>query len=95
MSRETLFLCGVSLLAILTTASSYHWLETHERMDSRQALQYAQHHIEPLSQTGQPLELSEIRPPSGAQSEWRISYRQKQGKILTLSVQENGQTRLL
>lgn len=95
MSRETLFLCGISLLAIMTTASSYHWLETHERMNSRQALQHAQHHVERLNQTGQPLELSEIRPPSGNQSEWRISYRQKQGKKLTLSVQESGQTRLL
>jgi len=95
LNRESLLLVVFSLLAIATVGSSYQWMDTHHSLDSEQALEQAQHLADRLNDTGRPLQLTDISSPSRNRPEWRISYRQSHGKRLTISVQENGQARLI
>lgn len=95
MNRETFSLLAFSLLAMVAVNGSYHWMESHQTLDSKQALSQAQKAIRHSgSAHGERLRLAKVIPPAQPNAAWRFEYKRAQGNPLTVTVQENGHASL-
>jgi hypothetical protein len=96
MSRDTLYLLAFSLLAIAAMNGSYQWLDSHQTMDSRQALWQAQKMLSQLNPDHlKTLKLTTILPPQATHASWFFEYKNRDGKPVLIQVQENGQASVL
>jgi hypothetical protein len=96
MCRDTLSLLAFSLLAITAINGSYQWLDSHQTLDSRQALWQAQKIITQLNPVnGKKLKLTTITPPQTTHAPWCLEYKNRDGMSVLIQVQENGQASVL
>ncbi|WP_373531802.1 hypothetical protein [Vampirovibrio sp.] len=96
MNRDTLSLLAFSLLAMAAINGSYQWLDSHQTLNSQQALNQAEKMVSILQTThGQSLKLNAVIPPRTTNESWRFEYQNKNGKRVLIKVQENGQASIL
>ncbi len=96
MNRETLSLCIFSALSLAVTSGVYHWLDTHPMLNAEQAAGHAQQIIDRLyTNAASKPQLVNMTAPGQSSEEWRFEYLNGKRQSLTVTVQENGQARLI